>query len=453
MTKQLHDYQRKAVEYIKEKKRCALFLDLGLGKTVTTLTAIKSLISEEKVKRVLIVAPLRVASTVWHSEVKEWEHLKDLKVVKALGSPSNRLKALEDKNADVVVINRENITWLASQSNNLLSFDFLVIDESSSFKSASTQRHKSIRSLAKASSYCLLLSATPAPNSFLDLWAQFQLLDGGVSLGTSFYKFRDKYCYPDRLGYIWRPRPGAVEDVQKRIENKTLSMTAEDYLTLPDKIYLNHYIDLPPKALTAYNTLESGLFLELGDKEVNASNSAVLAGKLLQMTAGAVYVDSALVDGNTQRSYEVIHNSKIEALAEIIESSEGESVLVCYNFKSDLMRLREAFPDAEVFSKDSSETVTRWNNGEIKILLVHPAAAGHGLNLQKGGSLIVFFSMTWSLELYQQVIGRLHRQGQDKPVRIIHILARDTLDERIERVITKRGVDQSQLINSLKYKG
>jgi SNF2 family DNA or RNA helicase len=451
MTKQLHDYQRKAVEYIKEKRRCGLFLDLGLGKTVTTLTAISEILAAGGAKKVLVIAPLRVASTVWDSEVAEWDHLKHLKVSKVLGTPAKRIKGLEAK-ADIYLINRENISWLETQTEHFKTFDFLVIDESSSFKDGCTKRHKSLRPLAKLVKYCVLLSATPAPNSFLDLFYQLYLIDSGQALGWSFVKFREKYCYSDRLGYNWTPKEGSAAEVRRLVSHKCLSMQAADYLTMPDLININSYVELPSTALRAYKSLERSLFLDLGnDKAINPSSSAVLANKLLQVANGAVYRDCDL-DCDTLKQYEILHDAKIEALQELIETND-EPMLVCYNYRSDLERLRIAFPSAEVFTKDSADTVSRWNDGKIKMLLVHPASAGHGLNLQRGGSLIVFFSLIWSLELYQQVIGRLYRQGQEKPVRIIHLLARDTIDERISTVLSSRGANQAELVNALKYKG
>ena len=441
----LHDYQNKAINFIFEKKRCGLFLDMGLGKTVSTLTAVSDLIDSLSVERVLIIAPLRVANTVWKQESENWRHLRHLNVQICTGSERNRIAQL-NRTADVYVINRENIKWLvdlyAKKKN--WPFDMIVIDESSSFKSAKSQRFKALKSVLHLTNYAVLLTGTPAPNGLMDLWAQVYLIDFGQSLGRTMTNFKKRFFEASGyMGYKFEPRDGADTTIHKLIEHQVLSMTAEDYLELPERIDLVERVSLPATTLKAYQEFEKELLIELEDGEfVEASTAAVLANKLLQWCNGAMYVDET-------KRWQEVHKAKIDALAEIVEDNAGENILVAYNYKSDLERLKVKFPDAVVLD-NNPDLVKQWNEGKISMLLAHPASAGHGLNLQRGGALAVWFGLNWSLELYQQFNARLHRQGQTRPVRIVHIVADGCLDERVMRVLADKDATQSALINALK---
>jgi len=436
----LHDYQKTAVEFIKYKKRCGLILDLGLGKTVTTLTALSDLSDSFAVDKILIIAPLRVANSVWQQEASQWAHLKHLKVSICTGSEKERIESLR-KDADVYVINRENVVWLVNLYQKRWPFDCVVIDESSSFKSASSARFKALKKVLKLTEYMILLSGTPAPNGLLDLWSQLYLIDSGLSLGRTMRDYKQRFFESDYMGYKFTPRANAEETIQQLIKPVMLSMSANDYLTMPERIDLIERVNLPASVKKDYAKFEKQLFLDLGEHEIEAINAAVLSGKLLQWANGAVYVDE-------NQHYAVIHDAKLDALEELLEVT-NENVLLAYNFKSDLERLLKRFPDAVQLDKNPT-TVTRWNDGQIKLLLAHPASAGHGLNLQYGGSLIVWFGLNWSLELYQQFNGRLHRQGQQKPVRIVHIVADGSIDERVIKVLAKKDATQKDLLLAIK---
>jgi SNF2 family DNA or RNA helicase len=438
----LHEYQTRAVSFIQDRKRCALWLDMGLGKTATTLTAVSDLLDGFKVAKVLVIAPLRVANSVWRQEAANWRHLRHLKVNVCTGSEKARLAALH-RDADVYVINRENVPWLVAQYGKRWPFDCVVIDEASSFKSPSSKRFKALRKTLPDTEYMILLTGTPSPNGLLDLWAQIYLLDFGETLGRTMSAYKQRFFEQDFTGYKFSPREGAPERIQDLLRPNVLSMSAADYLDLPDRIDLIEQVELPAKALAEYRQFETTLLAELPDgEEVEAVNAAVLANKLLQFANGAVYIDEC---GN----WSLVHDAKLDALADLVEQNEGENILLAYNFKSDLERLQRRFPDARVLDKNP-ETVREWNSGEIKMLLAHPASAGHGLNLQRGGSLIVWFGLNWSLELYQQFNARLHRQGQSKPVRVVHLIAGDCIDERVMRVLTSKDAQQGALLKALK---
>lgn len=438
----LHDYQTRAVDFIQDRKRCALWLDMGLGKSVTTLTAVSDLLDSFKVCKVLVIAPLRVANSVWRQEAAGWRHLKHLKINVCTGSEKARLAGLHS-DADVYVINRENVPWLVEQYGKRWPFDCVVIDEASSFKSPSSRRFKALRKTLPDTEYMILLTGTPSPNGLLDLWAQIYLLDFGETLGRTMSAYKQRFFEPDFMGYKFTPREGAPERIQELLRPNVLSMSAEDYLDLPDRIDLIEQVDLPTKALAEYRQFEATLLAELPDgEEVEAVNAAVLANKLLQFANGAVYTDDC---GN----WSLAHDAKLDALTDLVEQNEGENILLAYNFKSDLERLQKRFPFARVLDKDP-ETVRAWNSGEIKMLLAHPASAGHGLNLQRGGSLIVWFGLNWSLELYQQFNARLHRQGQSKPVRVVHLIASGSIDERVMQVLSDKDAQQGTLLRALK---
>lgn len=436
----LHEYQRKAIDFIKTEKRCALFLDLGLGKTVSTLTAIADLIDSFSVSKVLVVSPLRVAKSVWPKEPNQWSHLQDLRVSVVTGNERQRRAALQ-ADADIYSINRENLVWLVELLGKKWPFDCVVIDESSSFKNPSSKRFRALKRVLPSTEYMVLLTGTPSPNSLLDLWAQCYLVDFGMTLGRTFTGYKQRFFEQDYMGYNFTLRQGCDTAIHNLIRPFTLSMSAEDYLELPKRIDLIEYVDLPNKTMGDYLEFEKELLLELDDgEEIEAVNAAALAGKLLQWCCGAVYTDEA-------RNWSEVHKLKLDVLEELVEHND-EPMLVAYNFKSDLARIQDRFPDAVVLDKDP-ETIERWNRGEINMLLAHPAS-GHGLNLQNGGSLIVWFGLNWSLELHQQFNARLYRQGQDKPVRIVHIIARGCIDERVIKVLDGKDHTQRKLLDALK---
>ena len=436
----LYDYQKRAIEFIKKEGRIFLMLDMGLGKTVSTLTAISDLLDSFSVNKILIVAPLRVANSVWRQEAKKWDHLKHLEFQSCLGDQKTRMKALH-VDSDIYIINRENITWLVDHYGKKWPFDMIVIDESSSVKSATSKRFKSLKKILHFTHSIVLLTGTPSPNGLLDLWSQAYLIDYGQSLGKTMSAYKQRFFEQDYMGYSYKPRPNAQATIEALMRPYTLSMQAEDYLELPDRIDLIESIALPPAVLALYKSFEANLFIEISGEGVEAINAAVLANKLLQYANGALYTDE-------YKNWVEIHNAKIDALKELIEIND-EPMLVAYNFKSDLERLKKHFPTCVVLDQND-ETIRRWNRGEIKLLLAHPQSAGHGLNLQDGGSLIVWFSLCWSLEYYQQFNARLHRQGQTKPVRIVHLVVTDTIDERVIKVLGEKDATQEKLMKSLK---
>ena len=438
----MHAYQERCVAFIKENRRCGLFLDMGLGKSVSTLTAALDLLEEFSVRRVLVIAPLRVANSVWAQEVKKWRHLSGLRVSVCTGNEKQRLTALH-MDADVFVINRENIMWLVEKKRTKWPFDMVVIDESSSFKNASTKRFKAIRKILPDTEYMVLLTGTPSPNSLLDIWSQMYMIDFGKALGRTMTGYKQRFFEQDYMGYNWTLRDGAEKAIHSLIEPSVIHMSAEDYLDVPDRIDLTERVVLEPSVMVQYKKFEKTLLLELdnGD-EVEAMTAAVLANKLLQTANGSAYTDK-------NGAWTSIHSEKLDALAEIIEDNPNENILVAYNYRFDLERLQERFKTAVLLDK-KQETIDRWNNGQIKLMLAHPASAGHGLNLQNGGSMIVWFGLTWSLEYYQQFNARLHRQGQLRPVRVVHIVSADTIDERVLQVLTMKDATQKSLLAALK---
>jgi SNF2 family DNA or RNA helicase len=416
---------------------------MGLGKSAITLTAISDLQDQMEIHKALVIAPLRVANSVWDHEAKLWKHLRHLKVQVCTGTERERLTALH-RDADIYTINRENVPWLVKQYGKKWPFDCVIIDESSSFKNATSLRFKALKKILPFTNYMVLLTGTPVPNGLLDIWSQIYLLDGGTALGRTMTAYKQRFFEADYMGYKYTPRAGADTLIHTAIASKVLSMKAEDYLELPDRIDINEIVDLPIKVKEAYDEFEKNLLLELENGDVvEAVSAAVLANKLLQNSSGAIYTDA-------HKNWVEIHTVKLDALAELIEQNQGENILVAYNFKTDLERLQLRFPKAQVLDKNPN-TVIRWNNGEIPLLLAHPASSSHGLNLQHGGTMIVWFCLSWSLEYYQQFNGRLHRQGQSKPVRIIHIVARGTIDERIVRVLNEKGITQDGLLKALKH--
>jgi len=438
----LHAYQNRAVSFIKDRKRCGLFLDMGLGKTTSTLTAVSDLIDDFQIRKTLVIAPLRVANSVWRQEAAKWAHLDHLRVSVATGTAKQRLEALMTS-ADVYVINRENVDWLVKHYGPKWPFDMVIIDESSSFKNPSAKRFRALRRVLPMTEYMVLLTGTPSPNSLLDVWPQMFLIDFGEALGRTVTAYKQRFFESDYMGYKWNIREGAAEKIHALMLPRVLHMSAEDYLDVPPRIDLIESIELPPEALATYKEFEKTLLAELEDgEEVEAATAAVLANKLLQFANGAVYTDE-------KKNWSETHKVKLDALEEILDENQNETLLVAYNYKSDLARLQERFPNAIVLDKKQN-TIDKWNAGEIKMLLAHPASAGHGLNLQNGGSLIVWFGLTWSLEYYQQFNARLHRQGQEKPVRILHIIGKGTIDERVMGVLAHKDMTQRGLLAALK---
>ena len=437
-------YQAVAIKKIIENPAVCLMLDMGMGKTVATLTAIQELIYNRfEVQKVLVIAPLRVAETTWLDECATWEHL-DLKIVPVLGALNKRISALKT-NADVYVINRENVSWLADYYGKDFPFDMVVIDESSSFKNSQSKRFKSLRKVRPLIKRVVELTGTPAPNSLMDLWSQIFLLDRGERLGRTIGEYRRKYfdegMKSGHIVYNWNLKKGADKVIHKKIADLCVSMKSEDYLILPPVI--NNFVKIPldNAVQKLYLQFTKELVAEIDGQDLVASTAAVLANKLLQFANGAVY-DS---DDNVAE----IHSAKLDALAEIRETV-NQSLLIFYWFKHDLARLQEKFPDAVTLK--SADDIKKWNAGKISMLLVHPASAGHGLNLQYGGNVIIWFSLTWSLELYQQANKRLHRIGQEKPVVIHHLIAQNTIDENVVRVLSNKNARQNDLLNALKQR-
>lgn len=441
-----HSYQAYAINEVIEKPAVGLFLDMGLGKTVTTLTAITDLLHDYfSVHKVLVIAPKRVAEDTWSRETEKWEHTKYLQVSKVLGSEKVRLAALEAK-ADLYVINRENVDWLVTHYGKNWPFDMVVIDELSSFKSPSAKRFKQLKKVRPFIKRIVGLTGTPAPNSLIDLWPQLYLLDRGERLGTTITGFRNQYFNPGQrdpskfIVYTWEAKPGAEEAIHKRIGDICISMKAKDYLQLPERVDNVVTVQLDAKEREIYKRLEKDKILEYENQDVIANSAAGLMGKLLQLSNGEVYDD----EGNTVH----VHDRKLDALEEIIESAQGQPILLFYSFKHDRDRIRDKFKIAEELDQDDS--IERWNKGEISLLIAHPASAGHGLNLQDGGHIIVWFGLTWSLELYQQANARLDRQGQKNSVIVHHLLVENSVDEHVLKVLQGKEAGQDALLEAVK---
>lgn len=438
----LHSYQRKAVDFILSEERCMLALEMGLGKSVSTLTAICDMLDGFTASKVLVIAPLRVANSVWAQETRLWEHLNHLRVSVCTGPEKARRAALS-VDADVYVINRENVMWLAQNYGKNWPFDTVVIDESSSFKNSSSKRFKALRKMLPQIERMVLLTGTPSPNGLMDLWSQMYLIDYGERLGRTLTGYKQRFFEPDFMGYKFSLRSGADETIHRLVSDKVIHMSADDYLDLPDRIDIVQRVNMPAAAMSDYKDFERTMLAELDDGEtVEATTAAVLANKLLQWSNGAMYTDQS---GNWSET----HVAKLDALSEIIEDNPGENILVAYNYQSDLARLLKRFPQAKQLDK-KQETIDAWNRGETPLLLAHPASAGHGLNLQKGGALCVWFGLNWSLEYYQQFNARLHRQGQDRPVRVAHIVCEGTIDERVLSVLRDKDAVQGNLLSALK---
>lgn len=444
-----HEYQKYAINYIESHPVSAVFLNMGLGKTSIALTAINNLLFDYfDAHKVLVVGPLRVARDVWPAETEKWDHLQDLICSVAVGTEAERRAALSEP-ADIYVINRENLCWLIDESGLPFDFDTVIIDELSSFKNHQAKRFKSLMKVRPKIKRMIGMTGTPSSNGLMDLWAEFKLLDMGARLGRFITAFRSNYFIPDKRNgqiiFSYKPLPGAELSIYQKISDITISMKSTDYLKMPELISSEHTVMLSEKEAKRYDELARDLVLELPGGEVTAANAAALSNKLCQMANGAIYADG----GETQ----VIHNQKLDALEDIIEAAAGKPILVAYWYKHDYERIVEKLQTIKVsFSKlDTAESIRRWNNKEIPVGLIHPASAGHGLNLQAGGSCIVWFGLTWSLELYQQTNARLWRQGQTAETVVVqHIVTKGTIDGRVLRALSLKDKSQSALIDAVK---
>ena len=454
-------HQRLAGEFCAAHPRCGLFLQMGLGKTVVTLTALQNMIYDEfSIHKALVIAPLNVARDTWTREAAKWDHLSLLRVQRVLGSEKQRLAALAT-DADVYVINRENVVWLVEwliKEKKPWPFDAVVIDELSSFKSSTSKRFRALKKVIKGSRVVIGLTGTPAPNGYIDLWPQVYLLDGGVRLGRTLGEFRNRYFSPGahkgHIVYEWRLRPGAKEQIDAAIGDICLSMKAEDWVHLPDILYRQYMVEMSADERAIYDRFQRDRVLPLLDDAISdpenftslvaGDTAAIAANKLLQMANGDVYDDAGGVFH--------IHDRKLDALEDIVEAANGEPVLVFYAYKTGAAAIRRRFTDAVQIGDcgmDTSEVITRWNAGEIPMLLCHPASAGHGLNLQEGGHIVVWYGLPWSLELYQQANARLHRLGQKQSVIVQHILCSDTIDQRVLDALQRKDATQNALLDAL----
>ncbi|MCH3958049.1 MAG: DEAD/DEAH box helicase [Selenomonas sp.] len=438
-----HDYQDYATQFILDHPVAAIFLDCGLGKTVITLTAMEELLHDRfEVSRILIIAPLRVARDTWPAEIQKWEHLRQLTFAVAVGTERERIAALAQR-AELTIINRENVDWLVSKSGWPFDFDMIVIDELSSFKSYQARRFRALMKARPLAKRVVGLTGTPSANGLMDLWAEFRLLDMGKRLGRFITHYREELFLPDKrnqqMVFSYKPRPGAEDEIYQRIGDITISMRSADYLKLPELVETQSVVKLSTKERKAYDAMKAEMVTTIGDQEIDAMNAAALSNKLLQMAGGAVYDE----DGKSLH----LHDRKLDALEDLVESANGRPVLVAYWYKHDAERIKERMPVREI---RSSRDIRDWNAGKIPVALIHPAGAGHGLNLQDGGSMLIWFSMTWSLELYQQTNARLYRQGQKHTVTITHIIAEGTIDEQVMQALQKKDKTQAALIEAVK---
>jgi SNF2 family DNA or RNA helicase len=440
----LHHYQTYCIDFIKNKPVSAVFLDCGLGKTIISLTAIYDLALDKfEVGRILVVAPLRV-TMVWPSEIKKWEHLKGLSYSVAVGTEKERIDALMTRST-MYIINRENVDWLVNKSGIPFDFDMVVIDELSSFKSYGAKRFKSLLKVRPSVNRIVGLTGTPSSNGLMDLWAEFRILDLGQRLGRYITHYRNTYFTPDKRNaqviFSYKPLPGAEDKIYKQISDITISMKSIDYLKMPECIVNEVSVSLNEKEWNIYSKFKDDMVTKLGDEEIDAVNAAVLSGKLLQMANGAVY--------DSENKTHIIHDKKLDTLEDLIEGANGKPVLVAYWFKHDLERIKNRFSVRQI---KASKDIEDWNDGNIPIAVIHPASAGHGLNLQSGGSTLIWFGLTWSLELYQQTNARLYRQGQNETVIIHHILTKGTIDEDVMTALTRKEETQASLIDAVKAK-
>lgn len=449
MTYEPHNYQRYAGDYIKSHSISAIFLDCGMGKTVITLTALNDLLFDSfEIHKVLVISPLRVARDTWPDEVSKWDHLKNLVCSVAVGTETERRSALL-KRADIYVINRENVQWLIEESGLPFDYDTVVVDELSSFKNGQAKRFRSLIKVRPKVSRIIGLTGTPSSNGLMDLWAEFKLMDMGERLGRFISNYRLNYFEPDKRNglvvYSYKALPCAEAKIYDKISDVTISMKSTDLLKMPELVSSEYDVHMSEDEREHYDEMKHDLVLQLPDGEITAANAAALTGKLCQMANGAVYTD-----GGGQVA---IHDRKLDALEDVIEAANGKPLLVAYWFKHDRSRIEQRLSARHItFSRlDSAESIRRWNAGGLQVALIHPASAGHGLNLQSGGSSIVWFGLTWSLELYQQTNARLWRQGQKAQTVVVqHIVTKGTIDERILRALAKKDSAQTALIDAVK---
>ena len=439
-----HDYQAYAIDYIETHPIAAVLLDMGLGKTVISLTAIADLLFDSfEAHRILVVAPLRVARDTWPAEIAKWEHLQHLTYAVCVGTPKERRIALMS-GADITIINRENLGWLIDSSGFDFDYDMIIIDELSSFKNHKSKRFQSLMKVRPKVKRIIGLTGTPSSNGLMDLWAEFKLLDFGERLGRFITHYRNNYFIPDKRNgeiiYSYKPMPYAEDAIYRRISDITISMKSTDHLQMPELITSQYEVQLSEEEEKRYEELKADFILELPEGEITAANAASLTGKLSQLANGAIYDD----DGNIIE----FHDRKLDALEDLIEAANGKPLLVAYWFKHDLQRIKKRFHVREI---KSSKDITDWNNGDIPVAVIHPASAGHGLNLQAGGSTLIWFGLTWSLELYQQTNARLWRQSQTSGTVVIeHIITKGTIDERILKALSLKEVTQNALIDAVK---
>ena len=441
-----HTYQSRAIEHIIGHRYCCLFLDMGLGKTSVTLTAIDRLLSDIDITRVLVIAPKRVAESVWATEAEKWDHTRYMAVSVVTGSRAQRIAALEAQ-AHVYVISRDNVQWLVEyqQSKKAWPFDMVVLDELSSFKNPSAKRFKALRRVRPYIRRVVGLTGTPSPNGLIDLWAQLYLVDMGQRLGQYVTKFRERYFRPQggsgHIVYKWALKnERSSDEIAEAIADICLSMKAEEYLDMPERIDIDLPVVLSGEQMKQYKRFERDLVLSLKDETITAQSAVTLSGKLMQYASGAIYDE----DHNTH----YLHDAKIEALAELMEQT-NENVLLFYNYQHEARRIMSelAMYSPQMFD---STSVVRWNKGEIRLLLAHPASTAFGLNLQQGGRTVVWYGPQWNLELYQQANARLYRQGQTKAVKIYRIIAKGTIDERVVRAVDNKATSQDALLEAVK---
>lgn len=437
-----HDYQNYAVDFIEKNEIACLLLDMGLGKTVITLAALRHLLDNGVVRRILIIGPLRVARDTWPAEIKKWDHLKNLRYRVAIGSTAKRIEAINDKTAQMVIINRENVDWLIK--HNTWDYDMVVIDELSSFKSHKSKRFKALMSKRPFVKRIVGLTGTPSSNGLMDLWAEFKLLDMGKRLGRFIGNYREWYFRPDRMNgpivYSYKPLPFAEKEIYEKISDITISMSALDHLKMPELVINEVQVEMNPNERRKYDSLKQEMVMEIPDGVITAANAASLTNKLCQMSNGRIY--------DEDKNIIHIHDRKLDALEDIIESANGQPVLIAYWFKHDLDAIKERFKVREI---KTSADIADWNDKKIPMAVIHPASAGHGLNLQSGGNILVWYGLTWSLELYQQTNARLWRQGQASGTVVIqHIICKDTVDGNILKALKAKDTTQSALIDAVK---
>lgn len=402
-----------------------------------------------EVNKVLVIAPKRVAEDTWSTEVDKWDHLKDLRISKIIGTPKQRINAINE-NADIYIVSRDNVKWLVDNCFRYWKWDMCVIDELSSFKNSKSQRFRALKKVRPHFKRIVGLTGTPTPNSLIDLWPQMYLLDGGERLGKTITGYKERFFYPGQHnGYVvyeWKLRENAEDSINKKISDICISMKAKDYLNMPERIDNIIRIKLPDKTIKKYKEFSKDLVMELdNEEEITAVSAAVLTNKLLQFANGAIY--------NDDKKIIELHDEKIDKLLEIIDTSNGKPVLVFYNFKHDKERIIKALAKRGIKDYqglDTSEDIKNWNEGKIQVALLHPASAGHGLNLQYGGNIIIWFGLNWSLELYQQANARLYRQGQKESVIIHHLVAKNTVDEDVMQALENKDVNQEKLLEAVK---